>query len=172
MANTIANSSAKNNYFTIAGSAAIGATTQPRINTAVIAGILDTSLTAHPGDTGFVSTTIQVPYTGYDRTSIIRGLSNTVRGAANTVIRSPGSDFYRENVHALDAVETFHRASGIRQNLWNSYSGNWTTIPAVANDYTALGRDDEAISSRAAPGEFAYAYAGSGVRRSYPARTQ
>ena len=173
MANTIANSTAGNAYFTIAGSSAITSTTQPRQNLSVIAGVVDTSLTAHPSDSGIVSTYSQVAYTGNDRTSIIRGLSNTIRSTgAITLIRCPGSDFYREGIRQVDAARTYRIASAIRSGVWNMVSGSFSTTPATANDFSAWGNDDEADSNRAIPGYFSYAFGTGVTQRAYPARTQ
>jgi len=172
MANTIANSSAGNSFFTMGGSA-VGSTTQPRINQSVMAGVLDTSLSApgHIADSGFVPTYTQVPYTGYDKVSVINGLTNTLRGSSNTSLRNPASDYFRESIMQADAVRTVKRASAIRANQWNPYTGGYTTLSG-ANDFAALGNDVEGDSNRAIPGYFAWNYAGSGIREAYSARTQ
>ena len=171
MANTIANSSAKNNFFTVGG-VAITSTTQPKVDVATFAGILDTSLGTHPNDRGIISTFGGSVYTGFDKVSIIRSLSNSLRGTSNTSIRSPGSEIARESIMQLDAVRTVKTASAIRNNQWVGFSGVWSSSPATSSDLSALGNDDEADSNRAAPGAFAWAYAGSGVQESYGPRTQ
>lgn len=170
MAYTIVNSSDGNTYFT-AGGSAITALNQPDLNKSVIAGVADSSL-RKASDVGLISTYIQTVYTGFDRTSIIRGLSNTLRGSANTVIRNPASDYHREAIRQVDVVRTVRRATEIRNNRYSFFSGIFTTGLPQVNDFAAFGNDDEADSNRAIPGAFTFAYAGSGLNENYGPRTQ
>jgi len=170
MAYTVSNSSDGNTIFTSAG-VAINATNQPDLNKSVIAGVSDSSI-KKANDYGFVSTQYPVAYTGYDRTSIIRGMSNTIKGVANTIIRNPASDYFREGIRQIDAIRTTRRASAIRAGQWHEISGAFIYGLSGANDFSSFGNDDEADSNRAVPGAFTFAYAGSGLNENYPPRTQ
>lgn len=173
MAYTISNPSAGNAYFRNNGNA-INATTQPQVDSSVIAGVLDSSLTANQTDYGLVSNTIYESYTGFDDISILRTYTTQYRDktVTKTAIQIPGSDFNRPSINDLAHMRTNRVATAIRAGFWNPTTGGFSTLPTSADDISAFGVDDEALSNKAAPGEFAFSYHKTITQKDYPARTQ
>lgn len=173
MAYTISNPSAGNVYFQTNGSA-IGATTQPSVDQSAIAGVLDASITSNADDYGLISTTVYASYTGHDDISILRGYTTKFQSNAitNTSIQIPGSDYNRPSIDRLQHVHTHRVKTAIRAGYWNPTTGGFSTLPGNADDISAFGTDSEAVSSKAAPGEFAFNYHGTVTQEGYPARTQ
>jgi len=173
---TIKNSSAKNNYFAANGGAAITATTQPQVKFGTLNGVLDSSL-AKAADVGLVSTTPIIPYTGYDRANIMLTYTPTMRGTSSTVLRTAGADYNRPSLDKVRHMRTNRVGTLIRGGYWHMTSGVFSNSGAVinptnANDFSAVGTDDEGAVSRAAPGEFAYAYKPIPTYTGYKAKTQ
>lgn len=173
MSNTVVNSSAKNNFFTAAGSA-IGATTQPRINAPAFAGIKDSSINASL-PTGIISTSPFKFYTGYDNVSIMEGTLNKLRGVAgNTIIRSEGiSGNARVSIAKVNHIRTHLISSGIRTGFLNIMTGKISGVTVGdLDDQTACGTDNESNSNAAIPGGFTYNYDGKKSNQNYNKRTQ
>lgn len=168
---------ANNNYFTTAG-VAIGASNQPNIDDAVMAGTPDSALGKDMY--GFVSKGFPVAYTGNDRTQIIMGVVNTLKGSSNNALRDPGAQPPTPiSVSQATAVRTAKVTTAIRAGAWNEISGFFATSGgpevqvAVSNDFAAFGNDNEADTSKSAPGLFTFlAHGAAPTLSGYPRRTQ
>lgn len=176
MANTIVNSADKNRYFTNAG-VAIVATNQPNINDTVMAGTLDSALGADMY--GFVpSSPIAnvTSTTGYNNTQVIMGISNTIRGVANTALQSPGAEPPESiSTSQLTALRVNPVGSGLRAGTWNVFSGDF--VPSILNinrnDFAAVGNDNESDSDKDSPGFYTFlSNGGSPTTTGYPSRSQ
>lgn len=171
--NNIRNSTANadSQYFTAAG-VAINASNQPNIDDSVMAGVLDSSLGRDMY--GLVSETEYRGYTGHDRNTVTMGISQVLKGSVSNALRNTSAvPPNRESIHQMDALRTERVTTAIRAGLWHDTSGVFTTAPAVANDFAAVGNDNEADSSKSAPGKFTFNQVGGVPTNSgYSARTQ
>lgn len=90
-------------------------------------------------------------------TYIIRRVSATIAGIANTLLRSGASDYgVRRSIHKLEALRTRKVATAIRAGYWDEYNGVFTTAPSVSNDASTFGTDDAAAPTASVPGELTY----------------
>lgn len=154
---------ANSNYFTNAGSAINASNQSSSQDDTVMAGVRDDSLGNNMY--GLVSTTKLVAYTGNDRTQIIMGLTNTLKGSANTTLREAGATPpIPISIPQLNSLRTERVASGIRAGLWSWTSGIFTSTLgkslASTNDFSAVGNDLVADATRSAPGNIFYNQAG------------
>lgn len=87
---------------------------------------------------------------------VMRRVTSTLAGIANTALRSGGSDGYRRSIHKVEAARTTRFATAIRAGYWDEFNGVWTTAPTVANDISDWGTDQAATPTYAVPGELVY----------------
>ena len=88
---------------------------------------------------------------------VIRRVSSTLAGQANTVLRSGSSDFgQRRSIHKLEHMRTRKVATAIRAGYWDEHSGTFTTAPSVSDDASTFGTDDAANPTLSVPGELVY----------------
>lgn len=154
---------ANSNYFTTAN-VAITATNQPNIDDAVMAGVPDASLGKDLY--GFVSKGFPVVYTGNDRTQIIMGVANVLKGSVNNSLRTPAAQPpVAISIPQMTSFQTVKVATAIRAGAWNEISGFFATSggpkvkPAVSNDFAAIGTD-RAPSTKSSQGSMIYNQAG------------
>lgn len=90
-------------------------------------------------------------------TYVMRKVTTTLAGQANTLLRSGASDFgVRRSIHKLEHLRTRRVASAIRSGYWNIYSGVFSTAPTVADDISTFGTDEAATPTISKPGELVY----------------
>jgi hypothetical protein len=91
---------------------------------------------------------------------IMRTVTTTISGTANTLLRSGGSYHSgRRPIHKRESVRTIRTATAIRANYWNEFSGSWDTDPTAANDMSLFetnGADEVAAPTQTKPGELVY----------------
>lgn len=163
------------NYFTAAG-AAINASNQPNIDDTVMAGTPDSALGRDMY--GLVSKTYPVAFTGTERSNIIMGIPNTLRGSVNTSLKEGATPPTPISTPQMNSLQTRKVTTAIRAGQWHEISGVYAvsgvgrTNPATANDFAAIGNDNEADSNKSAPGKFTYNQVGGLPTNSgYGART-
>lgn len=167
---------ANSNYFTNAG-VAINASNQPTTqDDTVMAGVPDASLGKDMY--GFVSKSYPVAYTGNDRTQIIMGISNVLKGVANTALKEGASPPVAISIPQMNSLRSVRTTSAIRSGAWNEVSGIFASsggprlYPSTSNDFTAVGNDLTADSLRSAPGYTIYNQGGGlPTTTGYSART-
>lgn len=72
-----------------------------------------------------------------------------------------GSDFgIRQSIHKRLHYWTTRTATAIRAGYWNIYTGKFTTLPTTADDASAIGADNEANVTLAAPGDLIFRVSG------------
>jgi hypothetical protein len=100
---------------------------------------------------------------------IIRKVTSTLAGVANTVLKSGGSDFGNRNaIHKIENV----RGTFLSGLSWaKDHDGQPTYIFTKSETYTALGNDNAARPSLAVPGELVYVVGKTPVQDDYKAKT-
>lgn len=93
----------------------------------------------------------------------IRGVEIIVHtGTSNvSLLGSPASLGNRRKLHSKTAVRSRLLATAIRSNFWNPYTGLFTTLPTLQNDFSTMGADQEIatpIKGYGVKGEFVYRY--------------
>lgn len=84
---------------------------------------------------------------------IIRKVTTTLAGVANTVLRSGASDFgHRRSIHSIQSV----RNSFLTTQSWAYVNGVLTYTNTVTNSHTAYSADNAAAPTLAVPGELTY----------------
>lgn len=111
----------------------------------------------------------------------IRKINGRVHGVANTKVQTGASDFGRSKVYKVLAVRTRKIATAIRAGYWNPFTGQFSTDPTFANDYTSFDVDGTNIpddetkdttTKYGIGGEFAYNAGGrTTVSGNYDAKT-
>lgn len=93
----------------------------------------------------------------------IRGIALSLYNGSKTlsVLGSPGNTGTRRKIHSRTAVRSRLVATAIRNNYWNPYTGSFTTLPTLQNDFSTFGSDDEISDANdgiGLKGEFVYRY--------------
>ena len=165
----IYNPSLGNVYFGTGGSAI---TSQPTIDIGSLIGSLNSAIT-NPRMNGLQSSHDAVKLSGmrismdssgtrtnpggsefaYETPNTIRGVSTTLGGNANTLLRYLGSDYGRVAIHKIESDRTAYISRAIREGDWTPMSG-WSTNPSVGT--TAFGNDDAARPTAEKPGEYVH----------------
>ena len=97
---------------------------------------------------------------------VMRLVSTTLAGVANTAIRQAGSQMpYRVSIHQASGVYIDDTAARIRAGCWVEFSGGWQasnlailpeSIPSGYKVSATWGKDDAATPTAATPGELQY----------------
>ena len=101
---------------------------------------------------------------------VMRKVTTTLHGKANTTLRSGGSDYgLNRGIHKVESYGTVKVAQAIRHNAWSAFSGAWDgDYPFTSREgmfnigsgvTTAIGdhdQDDAASPTQDIPGELVY----------------
>lgn len=111
----------------------------------------------------------------------MKKFNGTVHGLVNTTLQGGAADYGRNKVAKISALRTSKVATAIRSGYWNMFTAEWSTKPALANDYTSMDidgtnvPDDETKDSTTKyglKGEFSYNFGGrSNTTGDYEAKT-
>lgn len=89
---------------------------------------------------------------------VIRRVSTTIGGVANTILLSGAANKLKRSIHKVGAtIKSWRVTTAIRAGYYDIYSGTFTTPPTNGTDTIAT--DDAANPTRAIPGELTYKYA-------------
>lgn len=89
----------------------------------------------------------------------MKKVAGNLHNIPNTKLSSGAADYGRDSIHKMNAARVEKVATAIRSGYWNPFTGRFTTAPSTANDYAAMGVDNETInivSGYTLGGEFAY----------------
>lgn len=121
----IVNPAAGDRYFTIGG-VAIGSTTQPKVNSGSMAGVLSSSIA---GD----------DVAGYQpQIQHINNVDHESLQTIHMVEASPSANESKKGDNARNKLRSVKTATAIRNDQWVPYSGSWSVDPSVSDDTSAL----------------------------------
>lgn len=99
----------------------------------------------------------------------MKKFNGTVHGLVNTTLQAGAADYGRNKIAKISALRTSKVTTAIRSGYWNMFTAEWSTKPALANDYTSMDidgtnvPDDETKDSTTkygTKGEFTYQFGG------------
>jgi hypothetical protein len=89
---------------------------------------------------------------------VIRRVSTTIGGVANTILLSGASNKLKRSIHKIGAtIQTWRITTAMRAGYYDMVNGTFTTPPTNGTD--SIASDDAANPTRAIPGELTYKYA-------------
>ena len=139
----VVNSSASNDYFTIAG-VAISSTTQPDVNGGAVGGVLSASIPDGrlDGSDPVFQSVDTLEYSG------IQNITQIDNQAEANQTNEPDRQ--------MNALRTVRTATAIRNNQWVPISGDWSADPTAANDASAVSLTSDNVAKFGEKGRYVF----------------